>query len=226
MCIAIDQACGFVMLNDFGSFVYCCKSCSNEFTMGRDFEEHFLSEHKQNVDGINLNANIFVDCNSGAVKIEVKKMDLCEQHENENQSLNHHAHKITQNKHDINHSSLNSGSESFNRKSVKVKLKETTVIRRGARLFGRNVEKINSRKTSPKKPRAPSGFIGGKAVYHCDMCPSETFIGKESLKTHMRRSHIRKRCDLCNIIPKNYDKHMRITHMNGNNRTFSLCTLL
>ncbi|XP_055303172.1 zinc finger protein 652-B-like [Sitodiplosis mosellana] len=48
MCFTIDQyeqACGFLLLDEFNTFIYCCKRCHCEFDSGPNLEVHILSEH-------------------------------------------------------------------------------------------------------------------------------------------------------------------------------------
>lgn len=40
----MDRICGFLLLNDFGVFIYCCKKCAQEFTSGTELERHILVE--------------------------------------------------------------------------------------------------------------------------------------------------------------------------------------
>ncbi|XP_055303247.1 zinc finger protein 595-like [Sitodiplosis mosellana] len=49
MCFTIDQyeqACGFLLLSEFNTFIYCCKRCHCEFDSGPNLEVHILSEHE------------------------------------------------------------------------------------------------------------------------------------------------------------------------------------
>ncbi|XP_055303249.1 zinc finger protein 595-like [Sitodiplosis mosellana] len=67
MCFTIDQfkqACGFLLLGEFNTFIYCCKKCQREFDSGPNLELHILSEHEDNkghIENIFVNDNIFVD---------------------------------------------------------------------------------------------------------------------------------------------------------------------
>lgn len=45
----INQFCGFVLLNDFGAFVYHCAHCDAELLSGPELEEHVLLEHREDV---------------------------------------------------------------------------------------------------------------------------------------------------------------------------------
>lgn len=51
-------------------------------------------------------------------------------------------------------------------------------------------------------------------VYHCDMCPGESFDGKANLHNHMKKHIPRKlkQCPLCGKFPKKYDYHMEAYH--------------
>ena len=85
MCLTIDQigqACGFLLLNEFSVFTYCCKRCTSEFGLGADLESHILREHS---DDHKHEENIFV--NDGVlesplivtIKSEPMALDDCEQ---------------------------------------------------------------------------------------------------------------------------------------------------
>lgn len=57
-----DQACGFLLINDFSVFIYCCKRCPNEFVSGPDLETHILFEHqedKKEIESLFVNDYIF-----------------------------------------------------------------------------------------------------------------------------------------------------------------------
>ncbi|XP_055303171.1 zinc finger protein 665-like [Sitodiplosis mosellana] len=69
MCFTIDQieqACGFVLLNESNTFVYCCNKCQCEYDSGSNLEVHFLSEHqddKTHIENLFVNDGILVeDC--------------------------------------------------------------------------------------------------------------------------------------------------------------------
>ena len=69
MCLTVDQieqACGFVLLNEYCRFVYCCKKCHCEYGSGLNLEEHILSEHlddKSHIESLFVDDGILVeDC--------------------------------------------------------------------------------------------------------------------------------------------------------------------
>lgn len=58
MCITydqIDEACGFLLLRELNTFVYCCKVCRGEFETGTYLESHILSEHEDDKSGVCVN---------------------------------------------------------------------------------------------------------------------------------------------------------------------------
>ncbi|XP_055303173.1 zinc finger protein 227-like [Sitodiplosis mosellana] len=64
MCFTIDQierACGLLVLTEFNTFVYCCKSCQCEFESGSNLEVHILSEHQDDMETIFENSEVFVE---------------------------------------------------------------------------------------------------------------------------------------------------------------------
>lgn len=74
----IDQARGYLLLNEFSAFVYCCKQCHCEFDFSPDLEEHILSEHEDNKEHIRsvienyeiLGDSQIIDIGSTNMKIE------------------------------------------------------------------------------------------------------------------------------------------------------------
>lgn len=113
MCITIDEACGFVFLNNntLDTFVYCCKQCSNEFALAQDFEEHVLSKHyyRDIDDDADVCDGIFAtEYTSNSMQIEAENIKIEEYDGNEHQpndSVNHDFYN------DINH---NGDTESVN----------------------------------------------------------------------------------------------------------------
>lgn len=66
----IGEACGYLLMREFSTFVYCCGECQNEFDTGTDLESHILSEHaesKRNIEHIIVDDGIFVTEGVGAV---------------------------------------------------------------------------------------------------------------------------------------------------------------
>lgn len=67
MCFTIDQfeqACGFLLLGEFNTFIYCCKKCQCEFESGPNLEVHILSEHeddRRHIESVFVNDVVFVD---------------------------------------------------------------------------------------------------------------------------------------------------------------------
>lgn len=64
MCVTIEKACGFLFLNEFGTFVYCCKECHTEYDTGPNLEVHVLSVHqdtKRHIESVFVNDGIVLD---------------------------------------------------------------------------------------------------------------------------------------------------------------------
>ncbi|XP_055303253.1 zinc finger protein 700-like [Sitodiplosis mosellana] len=67
MCFTVDQieqACGLLLLNEFNTFVYCCKKCQCDFDSGPNLEVHILSAHqddKSHIENVFVNDDIFMD---------------------------------------------------------------------------------------------------------------------------------------------------------------------
>lgn len=63
MCLTMDQfeqACGFLLLNEYNEFVYYCKRCQSEFKSGSFLEAHILSEYHDNKRNIFVNDGILI----------------------------------------------------------------------------------------------------------------------------------------------------------------------
>ncbi|XP_055303174.1 uncharacterized protein LOC129568871 [Sitodiplosis mosellana] len=78
MCFTIDQierACGLLLLTEFNTFVYCCKSCKCEFESGSNLEVHILSKHQDDMEAIFENSEVFVD-NFDASRYEIGPSDV------------------------------------------------------------------------------------------------------------------------------------------------------
>ncbi|XP_031631840.1 zinc finger protein 782-like [Contarinia nasturtii] len=78
----LHQACGFLLLDDLNTFIYCCKKCQNQFDSGPNLEVHILSdscynlhksEHRDDNEDVIVKDEIFVDefsCDTDSIKIE------------------------------------------------------------------------------------------------------------------------------------------------------------
>lgn len=66
MCLTMnqfEQACGYLLFNEYNEFVYYCKKCQSEFKSGAFLEAHILSEYHDNKRNIFVNDGIFIgDC--------------------------------------------------------------------------------------------------------------------------------------------------------------------
>lgn len=64
MCFTIDQlekACGLLLLNEFNTFIYCCKHCQREFEFGSNLEVHIWSEHQDDRRNVYEHGDVFVE---------------------------------------------------------------------------------------------------------------------------------------------------------------------
>lgn len=64
MCFTIEQleqACGLLLLNEFNTFIYCCKHCQREFVSGSNLEAHIWSEHQDDGKNVYEHGDVFVE---------------------------------------------------------------------------------------------------------------------------------------------------------------------
>lgn len=76
MCIIVDarieQACGYLLLNDFNAFVYCCTMCHCEFEFSVNLEAHIYAAHaahilqkhqddKEHIENVFVNEDLLFD---------------------------------------------------------------------------------------------------------------------------------------------------------------------
>lgn len=91
----IEQSCGFLLLDDFNAFIYCCTKCQCEFDYSSDLEMHILSEHQNDKEAVLVNDDVSVDdfesmsIDIEPVSIEIEPVDIkIEQYEANVEELN------------------------------------------------------------------------------------------------------------------------------------------
>lgn len=190
----IDQACGLLLLNEFNTFIYHCKKCANEFDSGTDLESHILSEHLDDKEHIeNVFDEIFVD------DFDRKSDDCCVEREMEN----YLATGTVLIKHEPKSESIELESES-----------ETTPDTDDTYDPPEDIKKEKKPSRVGKK-RSKVAKNPNVRMYYCDMCPDNSFTLKSNLKNHMKlhiEKRLRKKCPICNKLPMNFEKHMRLNH--------------
>lgn len=204
----MDQACGFLLLNESNVFVYCCKKCVSNFGNGSDLETHILLEHNQanreHVEKIFVNDGVLESTSLVLIKLEPKIEELEYTEPN---------HKVATN-HD---------------NDVKEYTPDPTDQTTGELVKyesdGSNEmidEKLPRKKRKNKKTK----------LFYCDMCPADkvSFSCKDNVRQHMRR-HItrqqfvtlRKECPICKKTPMNFEKHMTVNHSDSHRYNCSYC---
>ncbi|XP_031616885.1 zinc finger protein 62 homolog [Contarinia nasturtii] len=203
MCITIneiDEACGFLLLNEFSVFIYCCKKCLINFECGSDLEAHILSEHpigQKHVENIFVNDGLLESLSMVIIKnepiTEEDEFDLCVPTSDEMVPVQK----------EINTSQSTKESDSTTDASLEIKTTDE----------------------KPSKPKAYSKRSTKKTtkseVFYCDMCPANkvSFSCIENVRQHMKLhikkkqfATLRKECPICKKTPFNYEKHMQVNH--------------
>lgn len=202
MCLTIDQieqACGFLMLNEFSVFFYCCKKCQCEFDSGINLEAHIILEHqedKKHFESIFVNEGPVYE--NFATQSTENRIDI--RNENANKAIespkNHEPIPKT-------NCAKSSGNE-FQAKKRESNINAAVVNKDQTVQIAQQVNRV-------KRKRKPMELL------YCDMCPANVvnFKCKENLKQHMKRhvaNKVRKTCTICKKVPINYDKHMQMNH--------------
>lgn len=208
MCPTIDQieqACGFLMLNEYSVFVYCCKKCQTKFDSGINLEAHIILEHQEDekhFEAVYVNdGSIFENSTLKLTetKSEVQNDDI--QNESLEKNLSNHP-EIPQIK------CVNSSGNKFqlierDNNHTNTALNKDKIVNNAQQASGNNKRKRNG-----KTPAV---------LFYCDMCPSNiiNFKCKEKLKQHMKlhiKKKLKKMCMICMNVPLNYEKHMKMKH--------------
>lgn len=244
MCFTVDkieQACGFLLLNEFSVFVYYCKMCQSEFNSGTNLEAHWILEHQEdrkNCENIFVDDGIFEDLTDlkTVVKLEAKILDGDDDKE-----------LVSSKVEDVEHSckykvtapdELRRGERTLREKGGNSTVNDiqSTKSNDSDRFNHRSNESIkessNKNQTTKRQIRnSGKQRANGRAsteVFYCDMCPAITvnFNCKENLKQHMRRhiaNKVRKACTICQKVPLNYEKHMKTNHLEASPYKCDFC---
>lgn len=214
----IEQACGFLLLNEFRAFLYCCKKCLSEFNSGPDLEAHILLQHHEEQRHVE---NIFV--NDGVLDAVVcMKVEPVDQIQDE--------YSIEVVEFEVGHLDFGVNSEGTVKCSAEAVVVE--VVSSNKHLTQMQAQpkddKINSHELIneyteqfDEPPTTNNVKRRRSKVFYCDICPRSkvTFRCKENLRRHLHRhiqNKVRKHCPICEKIPLNYEKHMRTNHSAAN----------
>lgn len=213
----IQRAYGFLLLNDSNKFIYCCKQCLLIFDSSIKLEAHILLEDhdkKTDIEGVFLTGvletvsdeqpscikNETAGTETIIVKIEpeVKVERKAEDNSLTVQRTSTHGTRSSEIYSVPRHSKVNiiDDKPAHSASSQSIPKKKLT--------------KFTSKIRLKKKTGRSSG------PFYCDSCPDITFHCKDNLRQHMKRHtqrKVRQICDICQKTPKNYDKHMRIYHL-------------
>lgn len=192
----IDQFCGFLLLNDFGVFVYCCKHCECECLSGPELEEHILLEHREDVknnikhifvsDGVSGSTSDLAPTSTPAPSIE-PSADSQEFEAAVELNNNLVTEEVL--------SPKNSNDGSVDYDSFEPQPQASCDLQES---FNNN-----QKKSSPTKK------------FYCELCPDITFsqlcIVKRHMKVHMGNK-VRKFCSICRKVTYDFEKHMKLKH--------------
>lgn len=245
-----DRACGFLLINEDNTFIYCCKKCPNEFSSGSDLETHILYEHQNKVhfdDDYSFNEqkdieNVFVnDYNFAAATAQTSvpppnavssisdqedKFKIGDELKNDAEfpwnrvMANQKDTQIIESTVKEEPISWPPESENTSESSASVPL---AVCSNESLPNIKSIGKDStgaSRSNTKKKRQRRSSKVPKKTtrtnVFYCDMCPYITLSTLEILRRHMKRhilNKVRKPCTICKITPRDYEKHMKMTHL-------------
>lgn len=218
MCLThqqIEQTCGFLLLNEFSVFIYCCKVCTSEFKYGTDLEAHILWEHQvdeKEVESVLVAAEepeLEPISDEVPIKTEAADESQCEK---ERECIEEHQKATTQDEPlecskavvnepiagaDTGPDHFRSFSDSSNDNLVEMKI-ETPAAK-----------PIKSARKKNALQRTTAN------VHYCEMCPDITFRTLSILKQHMKQhieNRFRKKCAICNKRPFDMEKHIELKH--------------
>lgn len=189
----INQFCGFILLNDFGAFVYHCAHCDGELLSGPELEEHVLLEHqedvKRNIKHLFVSDGVFESTTTSTKDQTAAEIVNNEQFTDEiNEDL---IIPDSISSHDLNNQirrNVSTESPKYNDR--------------------RQISEVSTSKTVLKKSATFKRF-------YCEMCPDLSLRAFGALKKHMRihiANRVRKFCDICRRMSYDYEKHMKTKH--------------
>lgn len=243
MCFTIDKldkSCGFLLINECNVFLYCCKMCSTEFGAGSDLEEHILFDHLMQDKNID---SVFVKNISNVSKIQEEQnnslmQNLCtelEMAQNSTEMVKNNEsddvemieeileestdESIPSNDDDTTKSSeiiVTSQCKNKNRTAdnlmnivvaLEIEATDVKVPQRG---------KPGRKPSTKKAPNCKNRTKRFMNVFYCDMCPNITLSSIKLVRRHMKRhceNRLLKLCPICKKKPRDFDKHMKLNHL-------------
>lgn len=218
----IEQACGFLLLNDSKVFSYCCKTCLRVFESSSKLEVHILQKHQEGTNDIEsvFVSELFEPLPDGPPdKIQDQTIEIDEQ----SQCIVNEIGDETKVEIGVDRKSqVNSFDvQPLNRKASKSRASALRVLRGDSKLETTDdeqskktpIDTVDSKCMTSKREKKRQRNFG---VFYCEMCPDVTFNCKENLKQHIKR-HIAKKvreiCAICQKTPKNFEKHMKTNHL-------------
>lgn len=211
-----DKACGFLLINDLNVFLYCCKTCPDEFGSSADLETHILSEHRNEQKDIE---RVFISENDCEWTLKTEKLEINATIAGvSNEETNHQLNLICDGIPVPEGNISTTEAETAKRTSRK---KESKVI--DTMEIDKKPE-INTVETSSNVQKSENR---DQEVFYCEMCPETTLSTFKILKVHMKRHRnnpISKTCPICKKKPKNFDKHMKLIHLEDRPYKCEYCT--
>lgn len=222
----LERACGFLLLNEFNAFSYCCKTCPSEFESGPELEAHVL-DHQ--------------DVKTGFESVFVPPSDVCEEIEPWNDA-DQQQMTIDEIKNEIKveplpvqdepygyeHSYRSTsdngsfgifGSEDDYDTMVRNVSSEKNVTEKNA------IEKSAKGKSTIKKSATEKCYFKSQSTekqtkrskkYYCDMCPVDkvNFTRKVDIQQHLLRDHVKawKPCPICKEMTAYLPSHIKAQH--------------
>lgn len=201
MCIItdkIEQACGFLLLNEFNSFIYWCKYCQHEFECASDLELHILSEHHDNKTNILKDETEFesfcenqddssIDIDIGNVKIDVanQSTDNDQQFELSQSEENNFENTSSDNVNDPL-----SNDNGIDDKNDEISIENQPALNDGDSSQKKCTVQSNGLEVKKRKRRKAQKELLRKSrrsgPCYCDMCNNKKFKNKECLWNHMK----------------------------------------
>ncbi|XP_031626565.1 zinc finger protein 26-like [Contarinia nasturtii] len=217
-----ERACGFLLLNEFNEFTYCCKMCGYEFGLGTQLEEHILREHQDVKSRIE---NVFVSVGNFESILDDVDQKLM--------TVDEIKQEIDVEPTELQEPDFRNTVQSSGFSSVFVN--EVNYEMYGSELVEEKTDDSNSKSPEDRPIKAhritntvtkPPQIDPNK--YYCDMCPFNevNFTLKADLMKHMRGHNTAKKpkpCPICSEMIQNVMTHVRTKHQELNGKPYK-CT--
>lgn len=198
----IEFACGFLVINTSNEFLYCCNLCLFESSLILHLQAHILAEHTKNAEQISseLSVNVWISQSPRRAEF-VETTSL-----SKNQLDNENSIKMN----------ISAASDVVNQRKIIEKINTVP-----------NLDEPNSKAETKPKSTVPSN-PNDSEIFECGIClPGlSIFLKKRRLKEHLKRhakQKLQKPCEICNKRVKNYDKHMKMNHIERRPYVCEIC---